>query len=68
VERPHDDPVTDPAQVLIGAEACLTAVDDALRRLDGGSYGRCSVCGAHLPQALLEHDPLAVHCPTCGPA
>jgi DnaK suppressor protein len=42
----------------------LGAVDDALRRLDDGTYGTCGVCGAHLDPEALEAEPLLSLCPT----
>jgi DnaK suppressor protein len=45
----------------------LGAVDDALRRLDDGSYGSCERCGAPLGDDRLEDDPTAARCRACGP-
>jgi RNA polymerase-binding transcription factor DksA len=51
------------AALLDQVNAELGAVDEALRRLDDGSYGSCQVCGAHLDARRLEEDPLLVLCP-----
>jgi len=41
----------------------LGAVDDALRRLDEGTYGMCEVCSSRLDPAQLKQDPLLTRCP-----
>lgn len=54
-------------------EAALLSVVDqqrdevrqALARLDEGTYGRCSDCGAELPDERLEARPEAARCITC---
>ena len=61
------DSSTDPAALLAEAEAELAAINDALRRLDDGTYGRCLQCGATIADAVLELDPLATTCqPSCS--
>jgi RNA polymerase-binding transcription factor DksA len=40
----------------------LTGVENALRRLDDGSYGACDVCGAPLDAEALAGDPLLTRC------
>jgi RNA polymerase-binding protein DksA len=40
-----------------GAENVLRAIDDALKRLDAGTYGRCRVCGREIPEERLEARP-----------
>ena len=58
----------DHGSVLAGIEAELDAIDAALGRLDDGSYGRCTRCGATLPSEQLDTDPLLVACqPECAP-
>ena len=39
------------------AEAVLGAIDDALRRIDDGSYGRCRICGREIAEERLEARP-----------
>jgi RNA polymerase-binding transcription factor DksA len=41
-------------------------VNDALARLDGGSYGRCENCGAVIAAERLEAMPFARHCHECA--
>jgi RNA polymerase-binding transcription factor DksA len=51
------------AALLDQVNADLGAVDEALRRLDDGTYGTCEVCGARLDPQRLEADPLLTLCP-----
>jgi DnaK suppressor protein len=51
------------AALLDQVNADLGAVDEALRRLDDGTYGSCLVCGAQLDASRLEEDPLLALCP-----
>ncbi len=41
----------------------LTAVEEALRRLDAGTYGLCSVCDGAVSKEELAADPLVQRCP-----
>jgi DnaK suppressor protein len=43
----------------------LQAVDDALARLDDGTYGTCIRCGRPIAPARLEALPWAAHCIDC---
>jgi len=43
-------------------EARLGQVDDALRRLDDGSYGVCATCGKPIPAERLELVPETPYC------
>jgi DnaK suppressor protein len=47
------------------ATAQLALVDDALKRLDDGSYGTCLRCGQLIAPARLEALPWAAHCIAC---
>jgi DnaK suppressor protein len=40
----------------------LTLVRDALKRIEDGTYGRCSVCGRQIEAARLEAVPWAAYC------
>ena len=40
-------------------------IEEALRRLDEGSYGRCVDCGRELPEERLEARPEAARCVEC---
>jgi DnaK suppressor protein len=42
----------------------LEEVEAALRRLDGGRYGLCEVCGQEIPAGRLEALPAARYCVT----
>jgi RNA polymerase-binding transcription factor DksA len=44
----------------------LQQVDDALARMDAGTYGICANCGKPIPAARLEVRPFAVHCVACA--
>lgn len=43
----------------------LVTIDEALRRLEEGSYGRCSECDAEIPEARLKALPFATRCRAC---
>jgi len=40
----------------------LEQVQDALRRLEDGSYGKCAICGRPIEPARLEAIPWAPYC------
>ena len=44
----------------------LQEVEDALAKLDDGSYGRCESCGGEIAQARLEAKPAARLCISCA--
>jgi RNA polymerase-binding protein DksA len=43
----------------------LLAIDAALRRIEEGAYGLCSVCGITIPLARLKAQPAAERCIDC---
>ena len=43
----------------------LQGIEGALRRLEHGTYGRCSDCGAGIPAARLRAVPFAERCRDC---
>jgi len=43
----------------------LARIDEALRRLEAGSYGQCGDCGAEISAARLLALPFAERCRTC---
>ena len=43
----------------------LQAVDEALERLDDGSYGKCEECGADIAEGRLVALPFSLLCVTC---
>ncbi|HEY3479716.1 MAG TPA: TraR/DksA C4-type zinc finger protein [Streptomyces sp.] len=46
----------------------LTAVDQALERLDHGVYGQCRICGEPIAPERLQVLPAAVTCVRCAAA
>ena len=44
----------------------LSDIDNALQRLDLGSYGVCASCGQPIPDARLQVMPYAVICVDCA--
>ena len=46
----------------------LQDVEDALARLDAGTYGDCARCGEAIPSARLMVQPAARHCTACQSA
>ena len=57
------------AQVLAlldGASARLAEIDEALGRLDDGSYGRCAACAGPIAPARLAARPSATLCIACA--
>ena len=46
----------------------LVKVNDALRRLDDGTYGRCFECGEPIAEARLRALPFAARCKDCEEA
>lgn len=60
-----DISTTDPIDERAEAEHLRTELDEveaALARLDDGTYGTCRVCGAAIPDAVLEQRPQAGLC------
>jgi RNA polymerase-binding transcription factor DksA len=43
-------------------EARIGLIDEALRRVERGEYGRCIVCGREIPEARLELVPETPYC------
>jgi DnaK suppressor protein len=54
------------AALLDQARTQLTAVDDALGRLDAGSYGSCQRCGRAIGAERLAARPTATTCIACA--
>ena len=48
--------------ILQHIEAEMHEVDDALQRLDAGTYGRCQACGRPIEPERLEANPMARYC------
>jgi DnaK suppressor protein len=47
------------------AEHVLQAIDEALKRIDAGTYGRCGRCGNPIAPERLEAIPYANRCIDC---
>jgi len=43
----------------------ISQIDEALRRMDAGSYGRCVYCERDIPLRRLMVMPFATHCVKC---
>jgi DnaK suppressor protein len=46
-------------------EQMLEATDNALTRIEDGSYGFCEACGCEIPTARLDVLPFALRCVAC---
>lgn len=46
--------------------ATVSEIDQALERLDAGTYGRCILCGGEIPQERLHAVPWAALCVPCS--
>jgi DnaK suppressor protein len=46
--------------------ATVADIDQALERLDAGTYGRCAVCGNAIPAERLAAVPWAARCVPCS--
>lgn len=44
----------------------VRSIDQALARMDEGSYGVCVACGEAIPTERLEARPLSVRCVACA--
>jgi RNA polymerase-binding transcription factor DksA len=52
---------------LVGSlRETLQEIDDALAKMDAGSYGRCESCGGEIGEARLEAKPAARYCIGCA--
>ena len=52
--------------LLDGARDELRQVDEALARMDAGTYGVCANCGRRIPVARLRVRPFAEFCVPCA--
>ena len=72
VVEPEEEAVdleqTDVDQAILDNEKALLAeVQQALVRIENGTYGICSNCGEPIPEKRLEAIPWATLCLTCEP-
>ena len=59
-----DDEALEGVDDVLRAEARQIAL--ALRRIENGTYGVCTNCGADIPAARLEVQPIATRCVACA--
>ena len=48
--------------VQVNEQSLLTEIEQALERLNNGTYGKCVVCGQPIPEKRLEAIPWAARC------
>ena len=77
-ESSNDDDEHDPEGVTLSSEwsrltglvdaarSELVKIDDAIERLDAGTYGICASCNAPIPSERLEVRPCAELCVSCA--
>lgn len=53
------------AQTNTTLNSSITAITDALRRIEDGTYGHCRGCGKDIPAPRLLARPKATNCVTC---
>jgi RNA polymerase-binding transcription factor DksA len=51
--------------LLVRCREALEEIEEALRLIDRGEYGRCSVCGTAVPYERLEAVPATRRCVSC---
>lgn len=54
------------AALLRAARSHLAELDLAIRRVEGGDYGRCEACGARIPNDRIEALPTTRTCVACA--
>lgn len=59
-----DDEALEGVDDVLRTEARQIAL--ALRRIEHGTYGTCANCGADIPKARLEAQPIATRCIACA--
>jgi RNA polymerase-binding transcription factor DksA len=65
---PWSDPApARPEEALARVETILDQVEQALTRLDDGTYGECGTCGSPIDDDQLEAAPTAQACASCEP-
>jgi DnaK suppressor protein len=53
-------------QLMESEEGTLAAIDEALERMDEGTYGECESCGGKILKARLEALPFVALCVKCA--
>lgn len=71
----YDNHPSDTATELFDAErgialkeheiSIIKKIDDSLRNIEKGNYGKCSMCGAEISEERLEFIPYAEFCVSC---
>jgi RNA polymerase-binding transcription factor DksA len=64
---PASEEETIPEDVLTAVDEVLDQVEQALSRLDQGTYGRCATCETVIDDVALEQDPARPTCVDCQP-
>lgn len=64
--EPHDVTDDEAAVQADAIEGRLTAIDEALERIDAGGYGTCLVCGSEIADVRLETLPATALCRSCA--
>lgn len=65
------DQATDLIENLMGLtvtsnyQTNLVKIEEALKRIEDGEYGRCLSCGKDIPEGRLEILPFTIHCIDC---
>lgn len=52
--------------LLANEEKAMEQIDDALDRIEDGSFGKCEECEQEIPKARLDALPYARHCVECA--
>jgi len=73
IENPDEDDLGQDATEDILHESLLAVhrnilakIEEALFRIEKGTYGTCQICGASINESDLEREPWAEHCSVCG--
>jgi DnaK suppressor protein len=56
---------TEVLQVVESLKTQLSEIDEALSRIEKGTYGVCAKCGKDIPAARLEFRPSSIYCVDC---
>jgi DnaK suppressor protein len=52
--------------LMANDEGVLELIEDALERIEDGTYGSCTECGARIPKTRLNAIPYTPHCIKCA--
>ena len=53
-------------QLMQSDENTLARIENALERIEEGTYGECEACGTRIPKARLNALPYAITCVKCA--